>query len=273
MTTEPYQSDAYPPAEIARKIELLGEIKAHTDMLTLLILAVLAGAFISMGALFFIVVVTESNLSFGLTRLLGGLSFCLGLILVVVAGAELFTGNNLIAMAWASNRIGIREVLRNWLIVYIGNVAGCLGTVLLVICSDVASLGGGAVAETAVNIARSKAELGFIEALTRGILCNVFVCLAVWLATGARSVSDKILAVIFPITAFVTIGLEHSIANWFFLPFGMALDDQSTILPDGLINSILVVSVGNIIGGTLLVAGIYWIAYLRGERKHKDRFS
>ena len=271
MSKELYQGDAYPPIEIARRVERLGEAKARTDTLTLLVLTILAGAFISMGALFFTVVVTGNNLGFGLTRLLGGLSFSLGLVLVVVAGAELFTGNNLIAMAWASGRIGIREVMRNWVLVYLGNVAGCLGTVLLVVWSDVASLGDGAVGETAISIARTKASLTLMEAFTRGILCNVFVCLAVWLATGARSVTDKIMAIVFPVTAFVTIGLEHSIANWFFLPFGLALDDQGALSVAGFANNIIVVSVGNIVGGTLLVAGVYWVAYLRGERKRKGQ--
>jgi formate/nitrite transporter len=273
MNKEINQSDAYPPAEIARKVEQLGETKAHTDTLTLLVLAMLAGAFISMGALFYTVVITGNNLGFGLTRFLGGLSFSLGLILVVVAGAELFTGNNLIAMAWASGRIGIRDVMRNWVIVYVGNVVGCLGTVLLVLWSDVASLNNGAVGETAINIAHAKADLTFIQAFSRGILCNVFVCLAVWLAIGARSVTDKILAIVFPITAFVAIGLEHSIANWFFLPYGFALDQQGVLSVSGFVNSIIVVSVGNIVGGTLLVAGVYWIAYLRIEHKYKEKSS
>ncbi|MEH6456545.1 MAG: formate/nitrite transporter family protein [Cocleimonas sp.] len=271
MNKESNQSDAYPPSEIARRVEHLGETKAHTETLTLLVLAILAGAFISMGALFFTVVITGSNLGFGLTRFIGGLSFSLGLILVIVAGAELFTGNNLIAMAWASGRIGIREVIRNWTLVYIGNVIGCLGTVLLVLLCDIASLDNGSVGETAISIARAKGDLTLIEAFTRGILCNVFVCLAVWLAIGARSVTDKILAIIFPITAFVVIGLEHSIANWFFLPFGLALDLKGEILVADAINNIIVVSVGNIIGGTLLVAGVYWVAYLRGERNCKDQ--
>lgn len=152
-------SDAYTPREIARKVEGLGVAKARTDSLTLLVLAVLAGAFISLGALFFIVAVTKTALGFGITRLLGGLSFCLGLILVVIAGAELFTGNNLIAMAWASRLIGTREVIRNWFLAYLGNVVGCLATVLLVIWANVASLGGGAVGETVINIARTKADL------------------------------------------------------------------------------------------------------------------
>ena len=199
---------------------------------------------------------------------MGGLAFSLGLILVVVAGAELFTGNNLIAMAWACGRIGFREVMRNWAIVYLGNVLGCLGTVLLVLWSDIGAMNAGAVAETAIGIARAKADLGLFEAFARGVLCNVFVCLAVWLAVGARSVADKILGIVFPITAFVAIGLEHSIANWFFLPYGMLLDDQAAISGAGFAGNILLVSAGNIVGGTLLVAAVYWLAYLRDERKN-----
>lgn len=269
MPEEPQLSDAYPPREIARRVERLGVAKAHADALSLLVLAILAGAFISLGALFFTVVVTESGLGFGPTRLLGGLGFCLGLILVVVAGAELFTGNNLIAMAWASRLIGTREVLRNWLLVYVGNVIGCLATVLLVVWADIAALGEGAVGETAVRIARAKAELPLMEAFIRGILCNALVCLAVWLAIGGRSVTDKILAILFPITAFVAIGFEHSIANWFFLPFGLAVDAHDAVSMAGAGRNIVAVTAGNLLGGTLLVAGVYWIAYLRDERLQK----
>ncbi|MFN0207065.1 MAG: formate/nitrite transporter family protein [Planctomycetota bacterium] len=267
MDTEPQLSDAYPPQEIARKVERLGVAKAHADALTLLVLAVLAGAFISLGALLFTVVVTESSLGFGPTRLLGGVSFCLGLILVVVAGAELFTGNNLIAMAWASRLISTREVMRNWLLVYVGNVLGCLGTSLLVMWANIASLGDGAVGEMAVRIARTKADLPMAEAFIRGILCNALVCLAVWLAIGARSVTDKLLAILFPITAFVTIGFEHSIANWFFFPFGMGVDTHDAVSLVGACKNIIAVTAGNVVGGTLLVAGVYWVAYLRSERK------
>ena len=265
--------DAYPPHEIARKVEHLGVAKAHTTAVTLLVLAGLAGAFISFGALFFTVAITGSQLGFGVTRVIGGACFSLGLILVVVAGAELFTGNNLIAMAWASRLIGTREVVRNWLLAYVGNVVGCLITGLITLWCGVAGLGGGAVGQTAVRIASVKADLPLVEAFTRGILCNTLVCLAVWLAIGARSVTDKILAIIFPITAFVAIGLEHSIANWFFLPFGLALDESGAVSVIGATRNILAVSAGNIVGGTLLVAGVYWIAYLRPERQGGPRAS
>lgn len=255
--------DAHAPREIARRVEHLGVAKARTDAITLGALAVLAGAFISLGALFFTVVVTGSPFGFGITRLVGGLSFCLGLILVIVAGAELFTGNNLLAMAWASRLIATRDVLRNWLIAYTGNVIGCLGTVAFVWWADIDSLGNGAVGETAVQIAAAKAGLSPVAALARGLLCNALVCLAVWLAMGGRTVADKILAIVFPITAFVTIGLEHSIANWFFLPYGIALDSRGVVALDGVARNLVWVSVGNILGGTLLVAAVYWIAYLR----------
>jgi formate/nitrite transporter len=270
MNTKLSLNDAYAPHEIARKVEQLGVAKAHTDALTLFVLAVLAGAFISLGALFFAVVITETNLGFGVTRLLGGLSFSLGLILVVVAGAELFTGNNLIAMAWASGLIAAREVTRNWFLAYVGNVIGCLGTVLLVVWADIASLGGDAVGRTALNIAGAKAELSLGEAFARGILCNALVCLAVWLAMGGRSVADRILAILFPITAFVAIGFEHSIANWFFLPYGLALQ-QGAVPIVGAARNIMAVTAGNIVGGTLLVAGVYWLAYLRDGRVGKNR--
>jgi formate/nitrite transporter len=273
MEKERDSADAHPPREIAGMVESLGVAKAHTDSLTLLVLAGLAGAFISLGALFFTVVVTDAHFGFGVTRLLGGMSFSLGLILVVVAGAELFTGNNLLAMAWASGLIGSRDVLRNWLLVYVGNVIGCLGTVLLAVWGDIAGLDGGAVGETAVHIARVKAGLSLGEAFARGVLCNALVCLAVWLAMGGRSVADKILAILFPITAFVAIGLEHSIANWFFLAFGLALGERGTVSIAGIGKNLVAVSAGNIVGGTLLVAGVYWVAYLRSGRNRKDRPS
>lgn len=273
MDNAPNFTDAHPPREIARMVEHLGVAKAQTDTVTLLVLSVLAGAFISLGALFFTVVVTGSTLGFGVTRMLGGVSFCLGLVLVVVAGAELFTGNNLLAMAWASRLIGTRDVMRNWLLVYLGNVIGCLGTVFFAVWAGSAGLGGGALGETALRIACAKADLSIGEAFARGVLCNALVCLAVWLAMGGRSVSDKILAILFPVTAFVAMGFEHSIANWFFLPFGLALDTQGAVSISGAALNLAAVSAGNIAGGTLLVAGVYWVAYLRGGRTREGKSS
>ena len=259
--------DAYAPPEIAGRVRDVGVAKARLDSVTMFVLAVLAGAFIGLGALFFTVVVTSPVGGFGTTRLVGGLAFSLGLILVVIAGAELFTGNNLVAMAWASRLVSARDLLRNWVIVYLGNAVGALGTVALVWLGDVASFGRGAVGDTALTIASTKARLGVVEAVALGVLCNALVCLAVWLALAGRSVTDKVLAIVFPITAFVAIGFEHSIANLFFLPYGLVLDGfVSDYLISGTLTNLAAVTVGNILGGTLLVAGIYWVAYLRPQR-------
>ncbi len=189
----------------------------------------------------------------------------MGLILVIVAGAELFTGNNLIAMARASRLIRTRAVLKNWVIVDVGNVLGCFGTLGLVLFANTAKLNHGALGATAVSIATAKSELTFLEAFARGILCNALVCIAVWMAMGCRSVVDKIVAILFPITAFVALGFEHSIANWFLLPYGMALDTNQVILWSGALRNLTASTLGNIMGGTILVAAVYWLAFLRNR--------
>src|SRR3990172_118397 len=177
--------DAYQPAEMAQRVETVGVVKARADVLTTLPLAVLAGAFISLGALFFTVTITTGGNAedvpavFGWNRLLGGMAFSLGLILVVIGGAELFTGNNLIAMAWAAGRISTGELLRNWGLVYLGNFIGAMGTAILAYLAGVHLLGDGAVGDTAVRIALAKTELSPMQAVASGILCNVLVCLAV----------------------------------------------------------------------------------------------
>ena len=260
--------DAYAPPQIAVRVREVGVAKATAPVATTFALAILAGAFISLGALFYTVTVTSERgvgAPSGLTRLAGGVAFSLGLVLVVVGGAELFTGNNLIAMAWASGRIRTGQVLRNWGWVYLGNLLGALGTAVLVVLSGVHGLADGAVGETAVRIARAKADLDSAEAVARGVLCNVLVCLALWLCMGARGVADKILAVVFPISAFVACGFEHSVANMYFLPIGLALAAVSSApiaLHDALSN-LFFVTLGNILGGTILVALVYWFIYLR----------
>ncbi|MCE3223102.1 MAG: focA [Nitrospira sp.] len=277
MTAEPSTpatvsvADAYPPPEIAARVCKLGLAKVTTPVSSMIALAVLAGAFISLGALFYTVTMTSGKngpaLPFGLLRVAGGMTFSLGLVLVVVGGAELFTGNNLIAMAWAVGCVQTRQVVRNWIWVYLGNLLGAGGTAVLVLLAGVHLLGDGAVGETLVQIARSKIALDPLSALVRGILCNVLVCLAVWLCMGARSVTDKVLAIVFPITAFVACGFEHSVANMFFLPVGIALaaGGQDSLSIAGAISNLLLVTVGNIIGGTLLVALVYWFVYLRTD--------
>ncbi len=217
--------DALLPGAMALKAEQLGANKARLDTLSLIALVVLAGAFIAFGAIFSTVTAAGAGdaLPYGVVRLLVGLVFSLGLILVVVGGAELFTGNNLMVMAWAGRVITLRALLRAWGIVYIGNLIGAVGTALLVFLSGHYSFGGGAVGKSALMTAAAKAQLPFFEALVLGVLCNVLVCLAVWLSYSARTVTDKVLAVIPPIAAFVAAGFEHCVANMYFLPIGLMI--------------------------------------------------
>ncbi len=260
--------DAYAPAQIAMRVREVGVAKAAMPVLTMFALAVLAGAFIALGALFYTVTMTtgsEAAVPFGLLRLAGGVAFSLGLVLVVVGGAELFTGNNLIAMAWASGRVTTQQIMRNWGWVYLGNLVGAVGTAALVWLAGIHSMGDGAVGETMVQIARSKIALDPVSVVARGVLCNVLVCLAVWLCMGARSVTDKILAILFPISAFVACGFEHSVANMYFLPIGVALA-AGTSMPLSAVDAfsnLALVTIGNIFGGTVLVALVYWMVYLR----------
>jgi formate/nitrite transporter len=260
-TPPPIHVDAYTPPQMAALVESVGIRKADLPALQTATLGLLAGAFIAFGAMFYTLVMTGSGLGFGPARLLGGVAFSLGLILVVVGGAELFTGNSLIVMAWAGRKIGTAALLRNWTLVYAANFAGALGTVVLVYFSGLLELGGGSVGETAAAIAAGKLRLGFLEAFTRGILCNVLVCLAVWLCFAAHDVAGKILAILFPITAFVALGFEHSVANMYLIPVGMLAG--SGIDVGGFVGNLVPVTLGNIVGGGGLVALVYWLVYLR----------
>jgi formate/nitrite transporter len=268
--------DALPPAEVARKAAAVGEAKVAMPPLKVFVLAVLAGAFIALGAVFATTVMAGgSELAFGVTRLLGGLAFSLGLILVVVAGAELFTGNNLVVMAWASRRVSTRRLLANWALVYAGNFVGAIGTVLLVYLGRQYELGGGAVGETALRIAEAKTSLGFVQAVALGALCNALVCLAVWLTYSARTVTDKILAVVPPIAAFVAAGFEHSVANMYFVPIGLLVKGELDVpglelahlsWKAFLVDNLVPVTIGNVIGGAVMVGAVYWLVYLREPR-------
>jgi len=277
MSTE-IHIDALLPAEMARRAELLGVRKAEMKLLNMLVLAILAGAFIGLGAAFATTVTagTSSEWPYGVTRLLTGLVFCLGLILVIVGGAELFTGNNLILMAWASKKVTTSALFRNWIIVYLGNFIGSLGTALVIFIGRQYTFGGGAVGTTALAIANSKVHLDFVQAIALGIMCNAMVCLAVWMSYSARSVTDKILAIIFPISGFVAAGFEHSVANMYFIPIGLFIKqfDPAFVAKTGLdvgeltwgtflVNNLLPVTIGNIIGGAGLVAIVYWFIFLR----------
>jgi formate/nitrite transporter len=273
--------DALMPQEMAEKAQSVGVRKAALSFWQLFTLSVLAGAFIALGAMFATnTAAGSSTLPYGVARILIGLAFCIGLILVVVGGAELFTGNILIVIAWASRKVSTRALLRNWVIVYLGNFIGALGTAVLVFLSKQYTFGDGSVGAAALKIAASKMQYGFLQAIALGILCNGLVCLAVWLTYSARSTSDKILATVFPITAFVAASFEHSIANMYFVPYALFIKDFDSAFIARLadkapnlssltwsaffLNNLLPVTLGNIIGGAGLVALIYWFAYLRG---------
>ena len=256
-----FGADAYAPRQIADRVRDVGVAKARLPLTSLFLLGVLAGAFIGLGALMFTLVASDASLGFAVQRLLGGLVFSLGLLLVVVAGAELFTGNNLIAMAWASGLVSSGEVLRNWAWVALANLVGAAGLALLVWLSGHAALNQGAVGRTVVALATAKVQLPWAEAFCRGVLCNVLVCMAVWMAFAGRSVVDKAVAVVFPVTAFVAAGFEHSIANLYLFPLAMLLGAPLSL--GDLLGNLLPVVAGNIVGGSVLVAGVYWAIYLR----------
>ena len=268
-------ADALLPPQMAAKAEAVGEQKARLDAVSTFVLAVLAGAFIAWGGVLYTTVMTDGEVAmpFGLKKLVGGLSFSLGLILVIVGGAELFTGNNLIVMAWANGRITKTQILRNWSIVYVGNFFGAIGTAIIVYFAGFADGNGGGVGDTMLKIGEVKCGLGWLEAIVAGIGCNVLVCLAVWLCMSCRTVADKILAIIFPITAFVATGMEHCVANMYFVPaamlvgFGRGLKSSEITVSSFIFNNLIPVTFGNIIGGALLVGLVYWFVYLRSEKR------
>lgn len=257
--------DPYSPREMAVLVEAVGVQKTHLPLLQMFTLGVLAGAFIAFGAMFYTIVVTGSDLGFGVTRLVGGIAFSVGLVLVLIGGAELFTGNNLIVMAWAARKVTSAAVLKNWVVVYAANFVGAVGSAVLVYFSGILNLADGAVGAQAAAIAASKLSLTPLESFTRGILCNTLVCLAVWLCYASRQVSGKILAIVFPISAFVALGFEHSVANMYLLPVGMLAGEGIVrILP--ILSNLLPVTLGNIVGGAVLVALVYWAVYLRNAK-------
>ena len=276
-----FSLDALMPSEMAGKAENVGVSKAQLDWVRMFALAVLAGAFIALGAVFSTTATTGGSvLPFGINKLIGGLTFSLGLILVIIAGGELFTGNNLIVMAWASHKVSTLQLLRNWGIVYAGNFVGSFLMAYMVFLSKQYEFGNGAVGLTALNIAHNKTSLEFVSAVVLGICCNVLVCLAVWLCMSARSTADRVQAIIPPITAFVAAGFEHCIANMYFIPLGLFIkagaspafwtnigkasaDFYNLTWGNFLLANLLPVTIGNIIGGAVMVGLVYWSIYLR----------
>ena len=270
--SEIFGFDAYAPREIAQRVETVGVAKARLPLLPLALLGVLAGAFLGLGALGFVIVKSDAALGYAAGQWLGGLVFSLGLLLVVVAGAELFTGNNLLAMAWADGKITSAEVLRNWVLVCAANFVGAAGLAVLVFLSGHTDMNGGAIGRTVVKIALAKQDLAFWPAFFRGVLCNVLVCMAVWMAMAGRSVIDKAVAIVFPIGAFVAAGFEHSIANMYFMPlamliqhFGASAEGVAAVTWSGMACNLAAVIAGNLMGGSVLVGLTYHVIYRRAQ--------
>jgi formate/nitrite transporter len=286
--------DAILPAAMALRAEQTGVNRATTDPLTSFVLSILAGAFIAFGAIFATTVMAGSidvtsadgswvgyaKLPYGVVRLLAGLVFSLGLVLVVIGGAELFTGNNLIVMAWASGKVRTRDLLYNWIVVFAGNFVGAFATAILVFYSTQYTFGGGAVGLSALATAHAKTSLAFVPALALGVLCNALVCLGIWMCYGARSSADRIFTIVLPIAAFVAAGFEHNIANIYFISIGLFIkagaassfwtaigktpaDFPNLNWSNFLIGNLLPVTIGNVIGGSIMVGVVYWFVYLR----------
>jgi len=273
--------DSLVPAEMAQKAEDVGCKKASLDFWTMFALAILAGAFIALGAVFATTVSTGgADLPYGVNKLLTGLVFTVGLILVIVGGAELFTGNNLIVMAFMSGKVSFAKLMRNWAIVYFGNFVGSVLTAYFMFLTKQYTFAKGAIGLTILNIGEAKTSLDFVQAIALGVMCNALVCMAVWLTFSARTTTDKILAIIPPISAFVAAGLEHSVANMYFIPIALmvkyfgqpsffeaigktAQDFPNLTVSNFLAANLLPVTIGNIIGGVVLVGVVYWFIYLR----------
>ena len=266
---EIFGSESFSPKQIAAKIESDGVVKARLPFFTMLMLSVLAGVFIGIGSMFSVIVRSDAALTFAISGILGGVAFSLGLFIVVIAGAELFTGNNLLVMAWAYRRITTKELLRNWGVVFVGNLIGAVSFAVVVYLSGHTALNDGAIAQKYLSISAAKVALPFGEAFFRGVLCNVLVCLAVWMATAGRTVFDKAIGIVFPISAFVAAGFEHSVANLYFFPMAALIQSSGdaggvvAVTWAGALGNLVPVVLGNIVGGGVLVGLVYYLVYLR----------
>ncbi|NMC16622.1 MAG: formate/nitrite transporter family protein [Chloroflexi bacterium] len=271
--------DDLTPAEVATKAIGVGVKKAGLDFWTMFVLALFGGAFIAIGAVLATTVGTNgAEFPYGLNALLKGLIFTVGLILVIVAGAELFTGNNLMLIAVLNKKITLGKMLRNWGVVYIGNLIGSVIVALIMVMSKQYTFAGGAIGKTALTIANTKSGLEFWSALGLGIMCNILVCLAVWMTFSARTTAGKILAIIPPISAFVTAGFEHSVANMYFIPVGLFIkafnpefaaqagEFANLSWANFFVKNLLPVTIGNIIGGAIFIGAAYWFIYLRKQK-------
>lgn len=258
-----------PPAKTQEAFVHIGFAKTRLTRGRTFVLAILAGSFVALGASFMLMVRSDASLAPSVSLILGGLAFCLGLFLVLVAGAELFTGNCLMLIGALDGRYPLVRMIRKWAIVYAGNAVGALMIVGLLLASGFLSLQGGAVGELAYSVAQSKASLGPVVAFARGVLCNVLVCLGVWMGSAGKTVCDKLAATILPVVSFVVLGFEHSVANMFFLPLGVAAQGMcaAPAIPlGGMLSNLLFVTIGNIVGG-VAIAAAYWFVYGRDGRE------
>lgn len=271
--TDIFGSEAYSPAEIQDKVEKLGVKKARMPFLASFMLAMVAGGSIGLGGMFYTLVAADTTLGFAIAKVLGGVVFALGLSIVMIGGAELFTGNCLIVMAWWNRQIRTGEVIKNWTIVWVGNLVGALGLVFLIYMSHHVETNGGIIATAALKIAVAKIQPDMVTIFFKGILCNLLVCLAVWLAYAGRSVADKMAGMILPVAAFVAAGFEHCVANMYFLPLAWVLAhtghvpqgmDVSMITFTGILHNIVPATLGNIVGGAGFVGFVYWAIYRKG---------
>lgn len=262
--------DALAPAAIEAKAEVVAVGKAAMPTGRCFVLAVFAGMFIAFGGAFFVLLLGDTELGFAAQRILGGLCFCLGLALVLCCGAELFTGNALMVCAKLSGKVSWAAILKNWVVVWVGNLAGALLAAFLLYMSNLQGMNGGAVGDAFVSLAAGKAGLDWVTLLFKAVLCNVFVCLAVWIGFGARTIVDKVVGILLPISAFVAMGFEHCVANMFFLSmgiackgagFGSAVAGAEALTVGGMAYNLLFATVGNIVGGAVLVGVGYWLAY------------
>jgi len=279
-------SDLAPAAVADAVATRISTSKAALPWINLTILGALAGAYIGFGAAMATLVASDAGqyVGFGLTKLLCGLVFSVGLILVVIAGAELFTGNNLMITGVLGGQIGVRGMLARWTGVYVSNFLGSVLLAGMMFGSALWMANDMSVGMTAVKIAHAKVNLTLAAAFFRGIGCNWLVCLAVWMSLSARETAGKILAIVPPITAFVALGYEHCVANMYFIPFGLflkntaagaaataaGLDLSSLTWGSFVLDNLLPVTVGNIVGGGLFVGAVYWAAYLRKAMKKEQ---
>ncbi len=267
---------ALAPAQVEEKAESLAVAKVGMDRARCLVLAVFAGAFIGMGGAFFGLVTSDASLPFAVARVLGGLCFCLGLQLVLCCGAELFTGNALMVCGLMSKKVSLAGMLANWGLVWAGNLAGAVLVALCLFMANLQGMNDGSAGAAFVTLAACKATLGWTTVLFKGVMCNVLVCLAVWIGFGAKSVADKVAGIVLPITAFVAMGFEHCVANMFFFSMGLLCKSAGfaagtaadSLTAGGVASNLVFSTLGNLIGGVALVGLGYWFAY---HRRDADR--